>query len=151
MAVFFDLEGARPAVLDRIAEAMQRADARIAAVGEDELACGPDADQLVVEDVRCHPDQLELGSALADQLVPGGKRDQVREALERDGVAIVDELGECLGEVEDLGHCARAPPKLLCAMRTRGRRAHIVLRLPPASAGSDAPPGPDRAFARFVA
>ncbi len=36
--VLLDLQRPRPAVLDRVAEAVQRADARVAAVGEDELA-----------------------------------------------------------------------------------------------------------------
>src|SRR5438445_637291 len=80
----------RPAVLDRVAEAMQRADARVAAVGEDELAGGTDADHLVVQQIRRHPDQLQLATPLAQQLMPGGERNQVGESLERDAVTIVD-------------------------------------------------------------
>ena len=85
-------------MLDRVAEAVQRSDAGVAAVGEHELAGRAHPDHLVVEQVRRHPDQLELASALAQQLVAGGERDQVREALERDAVAVVDELRDGLAE-----------------------------------------------------
>ena len=84
VAVLLELDRVRPAVFDGVAEAVQRADAWVAPVGEDELARRSDADQLVVEDVRGHPDQLEIPTALADQLVTGGERDQVREPFERD-------------------------------------------------------------------
>ena len=81
-------------MLDRVAEAMQRPDARVAAVGEHKLARRTDPDHLVVEQIRRHPDQLELASALAKQLVACGEWDQVSEALERDAVAVVNELGD---------------------------------------------------------
>ena len=57
VAVLLDLE-LRPAVLDRVAEAVQRADAGVAALGEDQLARAAGADHLVVDHVRGHPDQL---------------------------------------------------------------------------------------------
>ena len=40
---------------------------------------------------------------LPDQLVPGGVRDQMREALERDGVAVADELLDGSSQREQLG------------------------------------------------
>ena len=43
------------------------------------------------------------------ELVSGRVRDQVGEALERDDVAVVDELGDRLGERDDLGHRFRLP------------------------------------------
>ena len=96
--------GARPAVLDRVAEAVQRPDAGVAAVGEDELARGAHADHLVIEDVRRHPDQLEVAAPLAQDLVAGGERDQVGEALEGDRVAVVDDPRHGLAQGGDLGH-----------------------------------------------
>ena len=106
MRVLLELERRRPAVLDRVAEPVQRADAGIAAPGEDELPRAAHPDQLVVDDVGRHPDQRQVAPFLPDQLVPRGVRNQVREALERDGVAVVDELGDRIGELDDRGHSA---------------------------------------------
>ena len=89
--------------LHGLAEAVQRADARVAAPGEDQLARAAGADQLVVDDVRGHPHQRQVALALADDLLPGGDRDQVGEALQRDGVAVMDEVGDGVGEGRDLG------------------------------------------------
>ena len=70
------------------------------------LRAQPIADQLVVDQVRRHADERQVAAALADQLVPGRVRDQVREALQRDGVAVAHESGDRLAEREDLGHRA---------------------------------------------
>ena len=86
--VLLELERRRPAVLDRVAEPVQRADAGVAAPREDELARAAHPDQLVVDDVRRHPDERQVAPLLPDQLVARGVRDQMREALERDGVAV---------------------------------------------------------------
>jgi hypothetical protein len=96
--VLLDLERRRPAVLDGVPEPVQRADSGIAAPREDELARAAHPDQLVVHEVRRHPDQRQVAPALADQLVPRRVRDQVREALERDGVAVADECSHRLAE-----------------------------------------------------
>jgi hypothetical protein len=53
-------------------------------------------DQLVVDEVRRHPDEREVAPALTDELVACGVRDQVREAFERDRVAVVHEQLDCL-------------------------------------------------------
>jgi hypothetical protein len=55
-------------------------------------------DELVVEQVGRHPDQLEFSPALAQQLVTGGERDQMGEAFERDAVAIRDQLMHRIAE-----------------------------------------------------
>jgi hypothetical protein len=83
---------------------MQRADAGIAAPGEDELSGRAHPDQLVVHQVRGHPDQRQVAPPLPDQLVARGVRDQVREALQRDGVPVVDELRDRLAEGQDARH-----------------------------------------------
>ena len=121
VAVLVELDRSGPAVLDRVAEAVQRADARVAAVGEHELAGGAHPDHLVVEDVRRHPDQLELAPALAQQLVAGGERDQVGEALHRDRVAVGDERRQCVRECRDFSH-ARSPGRTIMLLL----RAHSV-------------------------
>ena len=103
--VLVDLERPRPAVLDRVAQAVQRADARVAAPGEDHLRRAAHADHLVVDDVGRHADERQVAAALADDLVAGGERDQVREALERDRVAVVHVFGDRVaeGQLRDLG------------------------------------------------
>jgi hypothetical protein len=105
--VLLDLERCRPALLDRVAEAVQRADARVAAPREHELARAARADQLVVDEVRRHPDQRQVAAPAADQLVPGRVRDQVGEAFERDDVAVLDELVDRLAEGDDPCHLRR--------------------------------------------
>jgi len=111
VTVFLDLDRPRPAVLDRVAEAVQRPDPRVAAIGEHQPPRHAHPDELVKQQIRRHPDQLELGAPLAQQLVAGGERDQVRETLERDAVPIVDELGDRLTQRHDLSHisqCSRS-------------------------------------------
>ena len=101
MRVLLELERHRPVVLDRIAQAMQRADARIAAPGEDELARTAHADQLVVDDVGRHPHERQLTAPLPDQLLACRIRDEVREALERHHVAVAHELGDGFTQRDD--------------------------------------------------
>ncbi len=94
-------------MLDGVAEAMQRADPGVAAIGEHEPAGGAHPDHLVVEHVRRHPDQLEVAATLPQQLMAGREGDQVRETLERHAVAIRDELADGLVERYQLSHSVR--------------------------------------------
>ena len=64
----------------------------------------PVADHLVVDEVGRHPHERQIAPALPDQLVPGGVRDQVGEALERDDVAVAHELVDRVPQRDDLGH-----------------------------------------------
>jgi hypothetical protein len=82
---------------------VQRADARVAGPGEHQLGRAAGPDELVVDDVRGHPDQGQPAPALPDDLVAGGDRDEVGEALQRDGVAVVHQLGDGVGERDDPG------------------------------------------------
>ena len=66
VAVLLDLERGRPAVLDRVAEAVQGADAGVAAPGEDQLAGAAGADHLVVDDVGGQPYQGQVPPALPE-------------------------------------------------------------------------------------
>ena len=104
VAVLLDLERARPAVLDRVPEPVQRAHPGIAAPGEDQLAHAARADQLVVNQVRRHPDHGEVPASLPYHLVPGRERDQVGEPLHRDDVAVVYRPPYSLRERDDLRH-----------------------------------------------
>ena len=52
------------------------------------------------------PGEGQIPPALADDLVASGKADEVREALDRDGVAIADQVGNRVAHRRDLqaGH-----------------------------------------------
>ena len=105
MRMFLDFELVRPAVFDRVAQAMQRADAGIAAPGENELFRAAHADELIVEQIRRHPDQGEMLSALADHLMAGGVRNEMGEAFHRHHVAVADDGLDGLGERQNTRHC----------------------------------------------
>ena len=68
---------------------MQRADARVAAPRKHELRGAAGTDKLIVNEIRRHPDEREIATALADHLVTGRKRDQMRKALHGDDIAVV--------------------------------------------------------------
>jgi hypothetical protein len=89
MAVFFDRERRRPAGVYRIAKAVQGTDARISAPGKYQSRSASHPDHLVVNQIRGHAHQREVAPPLANQLVPGGKRYQVRESFQRHGIAVV--------------------------------------------------------------
>lgn len=116
VAVFLDLQRLRPALLHRVAQAVQRTDAGVAAPGEHQLLRAACTDQQVVDQVGSHADQRQVFPALADQLVAGGRRDQVSEAFEGDAVAIVDEASHRFAQGEDFSH--RSGLVLLCAAWT---------------------------------
>src|SRR5215211_9334383 len=101
MRMLLELERPRPGVLDGVAHPVQRADAGISAPREDQLARAPHPDQLVVDYVGGHPDEAEVAALLPDQLVPGRVWDQMREPLERNGVAVAHELRDCVPQGTD--------------------------------------------------
>ena len=84
-------------MLHRVAQAVQRAHARIAAPGKRQLARAAHADHLVVDQVRRHPHQVQVMATLADDLVAGGERDEMGEAFQRHARAVVHVLGDGVG------------------------------------------------------
>ena len=90
MRVLFELERSAASLLHRVAQAMQRADAGIAAPGKHQLRGAAGADQLIVDQVGRHADQRQIAPALADDLVSGGERNQVSEAFQRHDVAVMN-------------------------------------------------------------
>ena len=88
--MLFQLELLRPSVFDCVSQTVQRADAGIAAPGENQLADAAHADELIVNEVRRHPDQRQPLAALTDNLVARSMRDKMSETLKRDGVAVAD-------------------------------------------------------------
>jgi hypothetical protein len=107
--VLLKFERHRVAVLDGVAQPVQRADAGVAAPGEHELARASGTDHLVVHDVRRHPDQREVAAALTDDLLAGGDRDEVGESLQCDARAVLDKRGDTLRERYPLGHATSLP------------------------------------------
>jgi hypothetical protein len=102
VAVLLDGERVRPAVLDRVAEAMDRAHAGIAAPREHEARRASHADQLVVEDVGRHADELQVFAALPDHFVSGSEWNQVGETFHRNRLAVAHVASDRVRERHDL-------------------------------------------------
>jgi hypothetical protein len=105
--VLVELQRRRPAGLDCVSEPVERANAGVAAPGEDERVGTAHPDHLVIDDVRRHAHEGQLAPALPNQLVTRGMRDEVREALERHDVTVVDQLAHGLGQRQALSHQKR--------------------------------------------
>ena len=88
VAMLVDFERHGPAMLDGIAQSVQGTDAGVAAPRKRKLARATHADHLVVNQVGCHAHQVETATALANDLVTGGKWNQVRKSLERNARAV---------------------------------------------------------------
>ena len=124
VAVLLELERlVRDLALDPPADRAEPADARVAEPGEDELAGDAGGDHLVVDEVRRQAGQRQVALALADDLVAGGEADEVGEALDRDGVAVADELGDGVAHRRDLGGGAHSRSSGSVASRTARRSA----------------------------
>ena len=104
MTVLFECERRRIAVLHGVPKAMQRANTGIPAPGEDQLSGTAHPDQLVVDHVRCHPDQSQVPPLLANDLMSGGKRDEMGEAFHGDGGAVGEQVGYRIVKSGELGH-----------------------------------------------
>ncbi len=119
VAVLLDLERPRPAALDGVAQAMERADAGIAAPREHQLARAAAPDHLVVQEVRRHAHERQIGNALPDDLVPGGKRDEVGKTLERDALAGTHESRDGVGKRRERAHASSVKLRMVprCSSR----------------------------------
>jgi hypothetical protein len=117
-AVFLNLERVGPTTFNGVAQPVKRPYPRIPAPGEDQFPGAPTADHLVVQQIRCHPDQGEVGETLTDDFVAGSKRDEMGETLERDAVARLDQAGHSFGQVQEFAHRRDRQPTALS--RNRG-------------------------------
>jgi len=90
--VLFDGERRRPRVLHGVTQTMERPDARVAAPGEHQFRGTARADQLVVDHVGRQPDQRQIAATLPDDLVARGEGNEVSEPLERNDVAVPNEI-----------------------------------------------------------
>ncbi|MCY1539752.1 hypothetical protein D9M68_753530 [compost metagenome] len=110
MAVFFDFQRFGPALLHRVAQAVQRTDAGVAAPGEHQLLRTASSDQQVIYQVGRHAHQGQLTLALTNQLVGRGSWNKVGKTFEGDGVAVIDEALYGVAKGNDFGHrcCSRS-------------------------------------------
>ena len=92
--------------LDAPPDRVEPAHARVAEPREDQLPRDAARDHLVVDDVGRHAAQGQVAPALADDLVAGRERDEVREPLDGDAVAIPDELRDRVAHGRDLARHA---------------------------------------------
>ena len=104
VGMLLERERRRPVVLHRVAHAVQRSDAGIAAPGKDQPVGGAHADQLIVDQIRGHADERQVLPALADHLMAGGERDEMGEAFHGHRVAVAQIGGDGVGEGEELSH-----------------------------------------------
>ena len=102
VGVLLELERRAPP-LDRAAEGVERAGAGVAGPGEDQLPGAAGGDHLVVDEIGREPAERQVAAALADDLVPRREADEVGEALDDDGVAVVDVRGDGVAHGGDLG------------------------------------------------
>ena len=148
VAVLVDLERARPVVLDRVAQAMQRADTGIAAPGESQLARAAGPDQLVVDEVRRHAHEVQVAPALANQLMAGRKGNEMREALEREAGAVRNVRRDRLRKRQELRHSLHHGPRLFAQVQrqviSRCDRLAGGARAFPSAEGLVARPGAGR-------
>src|SRR5712692_2493874 len=73
---------------------MQRANPGIATPGKRQCAGTTSTNQLIVDQVRRHPDQMQIAFFLAQDLVPGSERNQMGKAFQRDALAVMDMLSD---------------------------------------------------------
>jgi hypothetical protein len=76
--VLLDRERLRPAVLDRVAQTMQRAHPGLPPQENTSFGTAH-ADELIVKQVRRHLDEGQPAPLLADDLMSGGIRDEMGE------------------------------------------------------------------------
>ncbi len=69
---------------------MQRTDAGIATPGKRQCAGTTSTNQLIVDQVRRHPDQMQIAFFLAQNFVPGSERNQMGKTFQRHALTIVD-------------------------------------------------------------
>ena len=98
MASLFEFEVGWPFILDGVAKPVQRTHPRITPPRECELANTAGADELIVYDIRRHTYQGQLAPLLPDDLVTGGKRNEVGEAFKCEEVSILYKFGNRLLE-----------------------------------------------------
>lgn len=104
MAMLFDLQGMRPALLHGITQTVQRTHPWIPSPGESQFSCAAGTDQQVVNQIRGHAYQVQIFLVLPDELMGRSCRNQMGKAFEGDGVAIVDEAFDGFAQRKNFSH-----------------------------------------------
>src|SRR5882724_4604161 len=112
MDALVDLQRLRPILFDRLAQSVERAHARIASPGEDQLARQAHADDLVIDQIGGHADQCQIALALANRLQRRRRGDQMGKAFEGDAIAVLDQMPHRLGQTRNFRHVPPAGPLL---------------------------------------
>src|SRR5262245_11604922 len=107
VGMLLDCQRMRPAVLDCVAQPMQRSYSRIAAPGEYKLLGAAHADELVVEEIGGHLDQGQPAPLLADDLMAGSIRNEMGEPLHCHGIAVPDAVLHGFGQGQETRHQSR--------------------------------------------
>ena len=102
--MLLDRDRHRPAILVGVAEAVQRTYAGIADPGEDEPVGTAHADELVVDDVGRHPDEGEMSSPLANDLMSRREWNEMGEPLHGDRVTVAQGCFHGLGKTKETRH-----------------------------------------------
>jgi hypothetical protein len=100
MGMLFHFQGAGPLLLDCIPQAVQGTNPWVTSPGKDQLPRATGADELIVYQVWRQPDQCQIAPALPNDFVPGGKRNQMREAFEGNSIAITHSILDGFSEVQ---------------------------------------------------
>ena len=125
VAVLFNLEWMRPFVLHGIAQAMQRPDTGIATPRENQLPRASRANQLIEDHIRRHAYQRKVVPLLSNHLMPCRKRDQMREPLHRQHIAVMHHVTDCIAQRTEVSH-ENPPLSLESTQPFLGNRAPIV-------------------------
>src|SRR5580658_2925211 len=133
--MLFESQRPRPAILDRIAKPMQRADARIAAPGKDQTVRRADADQLVVDQVGRHPHQRQVLATLTHDFVARREGNEVSEALHGHTVAVAYVRRDGFGKRAELQYRSGS---IFCSSSSRrlAKNGGICIAVPNFSYGS---------------
>ena len=94
----------RLAGFHRRAHDAQRADARVAHIGKNDLAGAAGRHHLIVDQVRRGARQHQVLAPLADDLMPGGKGDQVGKPGGVHAIAVMDVLLDGFVKRAEFGH-----------------------------------------------
>src|SRR5262245_16012788 len=108
MTVLFDFDVMRPTVLGRVAETRRQTNAGISGPRKDHLACATCPDHLVIDEIRCEPDQCQIATTLSNNLVSGSEGNKMAEAFGSHRITIVYERADGLFEAANSRHTREA-------------------------------------------
>jgi hypothetical protein len=75
---------------------------------KDHLACATDTDHLVIDEIRCEPDQCQIATTLSNSLVSGSEGNKMAEAFRGHRITIVYERADGLFEAANSRHTREA-------------------------------------------